>query len=307
MKFDQFSYIDNEVISEKTRENIKRKSDFVDNMQIVRDPISYGEIPLFSWIDINLTELCNRKCTFCPRADSSKYPNQKLFFSVELSNKIANELRQLDYQGGIVFCGYGEPLMHPELVEIIKSFHGLRTEIVTNGDFLNEKNVCSLFAAGLNFLCISMYDSPDQIERFTSLMSKCNIPEDKYILRDRWHSKDDDYGLKLTNRAGFLHAGPDPKEFIDKPCWYMAYSLTVDWNGDVLNCIQDWDKVVKFGNLWSNDLISIWESDVLMEKRRKLILGDRSSSPCLNCNTSGTMHGFNHVNKWIDYYIGKSN
>ena len=36
-------------------------------------------------IEINLTELCNRKCVFCPRVDPKVFPNRNLHMSLDLS------------------------------------------------------------------------------------------------------------------------------------------------------------------------------------------------------------------------------
>ncbi len=77
--------ISNAEISEKTKLNLLRKSDFVDNVQFDSDGIT----PLFSWVDISLTELCNRLCTFCPRIDPRFYPNQNLNFGLELATKVS--------------------------------------------------------------------------------------------------------------------------------------------------------------------------------------------------------------------------
>ena len=31
--------------------------------------------------------------------------------------------------------------------------------------------------------------------------------------------------------------------------------MTIDWNGDVLVCMQDWNKKIKFGNIQANTLL----------------------------------------------------
>ena len=43
-----------------------------------------------SYIEINLTELCDRKCSFCPR--SSGYPNHNLNLSVTNAKKIKTQI-----------------------------------------------------------------------------------------------------------------------------------------------------------------------------------------------------------------------
>lgn len=281
-------------ITERTKTNIIRKSNFVDDVQLDR----HG-VPLFSWIDISLTELCNRVCEFCPRADSDVYPNQNLNFSVALATKLAAELRSIDYKGGIVFCGYGEPLLHPLIFDVIKAFEGFHTEIVTNGDRLNAKVVANLFSAGLAFICVSMYDGPHQELIFENMFKEAGVNKEQYILRDRWHKEEDSFGLKLTNRSGVMNLGPDKSLFANKPCFYTAYSVAIDWNGDVLLCVQDWNKKVKFGNIGHESLCEIWTSMKLHKCRTKLIGGERGFAPCNSCNADGTLHGFNHVNEWM--------
>ena len=115
---------------------------------------------------------------------------------------MADELRKLEYNGGVVFCGYGEPLLHPQLDQILRCFKGIHTEIVTNGDRLTPKRALELFDAGLSFLCVSMYDGQHQIEHFEVMMRKQECQTEEYILRDRWHNEEDQFNLKLTNRSG---------------------------------------------------------------------------------------------------------
>ena len=43
------------------------------------------------------------------------------------------------------------------------------------------------------------------------MTKKANVPEDLIILRDRWYDKHNDFGVKLTNRAGTVNAGDQEK------------------------------------------------------------------------------------------------
>jgi hypothetical protein len=58
-------------------------------------------------------------------------------------------------------------------------------------------------------------------------------------------------------------------------------------------------KKIKLGNAGQDKLLDVWESPRISKLRNKLIQGDRSDSPCKECNTDGTFHGFNHVKKWM--------
>lgn len=279
-------------MNKSTKKNLDRKSHHVDNVQL------HNGKPLFSWIDLNPTELCNRACIFCPRADESKYPNQSLFMSEILVEKIASELSELNYEGSIVLAGFGEPMLYPDLLSLINKFRDIKLEIVTNGDPLTVKNIKQMYEAGMNMFVISMYDGPEQIEKFNSMFKEAGVSNEHYLLRDRWHTQEDEYGLKLTNRAGMVDVGIQEEVKLDKPCYYPHYSMTIDWNGDVLLCVQDWNKKIKLGNIYSQTLLEVWNSNTMNKYRKKLGSGNRDISPCNGCNANGTLHGFNHIKYW---------
>jgi radical SAM protein with 4Fe4S-binding SPASM domain len=281
------------MISAATRNNLERKRVYADQVQMV------DGVPLFSWLDINPTELCNRRCVFCPRVDGEAYPNQDLNMDLALVRKIADELKHLRYRGMVVFSGFGEPLLYPELLDAITLFGSdIRVEIVTNGDRLTPRMAAALVNAGVGYVLVSMYDGPHQIERFTSIFDEAGIGNDKYALRDRWHSEDAGFGLKLTNRAGMVTVGQQDPVRTENPCFYPSYSMMVDWNGDVLLCVQDWNKRVKMGNLYAQTLVDVWRGNLINRYRFQLMNGRRKISPCNGCNADGTLHGCNHVGSW---------
>jgi len=215
--------------------------------------------------------------------------------SLDLVEKIASELEELQYQGAVVLSGYGEPLLHPEITAIVERLNrNIRTEIVTNGDLLTPDLVAKLSINGPPYFIVSMYDGEFQRKEFDNIFSDAGVTDEHFILRDRWYDDKDDYGLKLTNRAGVTSAGNQPDNKIKNNCFYTHYSMTLDWNGDSLLCVQDWNKRVKFGNLYNQSLLEIWKSKSLMKYRNALGKGDRKLSPCNNCNANGRVHGQFH-------------
>jgi radical SAM protein with 4Fe4S-binding SPASM domain len=279
-------------MNEATKKNLRRKSYYVDHVQI------YNNKPLFSWIDISLTELCNRTCIFCPRVTEEQYPNQSLHISTSLLKKIGEELNEIKYQGSIVFAGFGEPMLYPNLIDILSYFKNIRLEIVTNGDTLTSKLIKKLINNGVDLICISMYDGEEQIEKFNNMFKEAGVSSEHYLLRDRWHTQEDAYGLKLTNRAGMVTVGQQDEIDLSKPCYYPHYSMTIDWNGDVLLCVQDWNKKVKMGNIYSQSLLEVWHSNTMNKYRKQLGNCNREINPCSKCNSDGTLHGFNHIKQW---------
>ena len=74
------------------------------------------------------------------------------------------------------------------------------------------------------------------------MTKKANVPDDFVILRDRWYDQYNDFGVKLTNRAGTISTGEQEKIGKYKECYYPTYQFLIDWNGDIFLCPQDWQE-----------------------------------------------------------------
>ena len=271
--------------------NINRKADVINTVKVI------DNIPLFSFVELNVNEICNRVCPFCPRSED--YPNQNIHMDISIAKIVVDELSSLNFQGIVNISGTGEPLLTKHICDIVKLFSekNIHIEIVTNGDKLSTKLINKLYTAGLSQLVVSMYDGPEQVEYFNKLFAKCNIATDLYTLRDRWYSEEEGYGLMYTNRAGSLKLKDKSVQLV--PCYYPSYATYIDWNGDILLCCQDmYNRTIKFGNIQNKSLLEIWKNKKLIEYRQKLKEGNRCLSPCNNCNANGVVFGKNHANKW---------
>jgi len=278
-------------LTKAIKKNIDRKRPSIDDVTLING------VPLFSWVELNVNELCNRQCVFCPR--SGDYPNQNVHMDLELADSIASQLVEFGFDGTVNISGTGEALLTKHLVDLVKKFgdRDIRIEIVTNGDKLKSSIVKKLYCAGLTQLVVSMYDGPQQIEYFNNLFAECGIDKKLYTLRDRWYDEDKDYGLLYTNRTGAL--GDDLPDAQKRACYYPYYSLYIDWNGDVLLCCQDsYNRTVILGNANTETLWDIWTDEKFSEYRKVLKHGTRSSSPCKNCNANGMVFGANHAKSW---------
>ena len=87
---------------------------------------------------------------------------------------------------------------------------------------------------------------------------------------------------------------------LNRLCNYPFYSVMLDWNGDVMLCVQDWNKKVKMGNIASDSLFDVWRSSGFRKYRNVLKKGKRVLLPCSERNTNGILHGDNHVKRWMD-------
>jgi MoaA/NifB/PqqE/SkfB family radical SAM enzyme len=104
---------------------------------------------------------CNLDCGYCNEYDQDSKP-------VPLQEM----KRRLDYLAGmgttIITISGGEPLMHPELEEVIRHIrkHGMIAGMITNGFLLSKERIASLNAAGLEHLQISIDNvTPDEVSK----------------------------------------------------------------------------------------------------------------------------------------------
>jgi radical SAM protein with 4Fe4S-binding SPASM domain len=285
--------------------NIKRKSDIIQNsLQFDRS----NKIPLFSLVEISDSGTCNRACSFCPRSNKdwiNKFDNKE-FIEPELHKNIVSQLKDLDYSGIVMYSGFNEPLLNKSIYKNITQTRSYlpnaKIELITNGDALNEKRLVKLFESGLSTLLISVYDGPEDMDKFEKMCSGVNLDKDQYVIRKRYLPPEKNFGITMSNRAGLMenaeHAIPSLKEPLKTPCYYPSYTLFIDYNGDVLMCSHDWGKKNILGNLKKEKIMDVWLSDNAMMSRKNLANGDRGFSPCDVCDTGGSLIGEKHVEAW---------
>lgn len=282
--------------------NINRKKNIINsNIQYVPG----SKEPLMSVIEISDSGTCNRKCSFCPRSDIN-YPDIKEFIQPSLHKKIFIELSQYDYSGMIIYSGFVEPLLNKNIFNNIKEARSFlpkaKIEVITNGDVLNLERLKKLFDSGLTTLLISVYDGPEDEEKFYTLCQKANLKKEQYVIRNRYLPPEKDFGLTFSNRSGNLlnaqYPVPPLEKSLNLECNYPAYTFFIDYNGDVLMCSHDWGKKYILGNVKKEKIIDIWLGNKFMKARKLLLKKNRSFSPCNKCDVKGDLIGKEHAEKW---------
>jgi MoaA/NifB/PqqE/SkfB family radical SAM enzyme len=104
---------------------------------------------------------CNLACTYCNEFDDVSSP-----VPLEEMKRRLNTLAGMGTS--IITISGGEPLMHPELDEIIRHIRqrGMIAGMITNGFFLNQERIERLNRAGLEHLQISIDNvMPDEVSK----------------------------------------------------------------------------------------------------------------------------------------------
>tara|TARA_B100001057_G_scaffold478567_1_gene549166 strand:- start:157 stop:1026 length:870 start_codon:yes stop_codon:yes gene_type:complete len=280
------------------KKNINRRSKIVDDTVY-----TYKKFPMPTWVELSLIDVCNRSCSFCPKSDASIAPDTHQMMNRRIIDKIHDDLKEIDYKGSVALCGYGEPLLHKDINYITQKLSKVASvEIITNGDVLSSKLLQNLYLSKVSKVVISMYDGPEQIEKFTKMARNANVPEEMIILRDRWYGDDKDFGVKLTNRSGTIKSGNQVSLGTYSNCYYPSYQFLIDWNGNVFLCPQDWQRRHAMGNIMQESMFEVWTGKIMTKYRKNLLKGKRCDSPCKECNADGTLLGYKHAKIWNEIY-----
>ena len=109
----------------------------------------------YSRVYVEITNICNRNCSFCPGTS-----REKRRMTTEEFKNVANALVGVtDY---IYFHVMGEPLTHPELPEFIKyaTSLGFKCAVTTNGILLSSR-ANELLASGVYKINLSVHSFED--------------------------------------------------------------------------------------------------------------------------------------------------
>ncbi len=163
-------------------------------------------------IYIEVTNKCNLKCKTCVRnvwQEKTGMMEYSVFEKIiEDTEKLIYELKenhekllidyltpeQLKQRFTFFFGGWGEPLMHPDILQMIREVkkRGWRTELITNGTLLSRQMSERLIDAGLDFLWVSLDGSTPESYKDVRLGNM--LPE---ILENVWNLRK----LKAFNLA----------------------------------------------------------------------------------------------------------
>lgn len=242
----------------------------------------------FQKIYLEISNLCNLKCAFCPGTKRSPHIMTEDEFS-----SLLPKLRA--YTDFLYFHLMGEPLLHPQLAKFLKlaGDAGLKVILTTNGTLLKKQSDILLNAPGLHKVNISLhaFEANDLSVPFETYLEDCfafgRAAEGKKLIVYRlWNNG----GLDTRNEqilSAMRHHFPSPwmterrgtrigeriyLEYGDKfdwPdlkaedggeacfCYGLRDQIGVLCDGTVVPCCLDHDGDIPLGNLHETDLQSI--------------------------------------------------
>jgi len=105
------------------------------------------------------TTACNLNCRICMR---NSWSEPSGFMEMPTYRRLISGLRQVPTLTKVAFWGLGEPLLHPNIVEMVTLAKGLgaQTELISNGLLLDRSMAEGLIRAGLDTLVVSVDGGP---------------------------------------------------------------------------------------------------------------------------------------------------
>lgn len=240
--------------------------------------------------------------------------------SLDMAEDIAKQIKE-DFKEKIRidFSLHGEPMMHPNLSEFIGVFrkHLPKSQlaIISNGDLISDNTygineLKGLFEVGLNYLMVDYYERSEGKERALieniigvevkvydyfkdnfSIWRYNSYKEKAFIIVDDL-SKTNKITRKVHTAGGNLNEslwegyGINKEDFpVYKQCSKPFTELSINADGNVSICCEDWSRVGEISNINDKKLIDIWNSEDFEKVRYLLNQKRRDKIPlCYYCN-----------------------
>lgn len=147
----------NQVNLEDARKTISTLSDLSAKtfFDIIQSKESTSDTLVYpGYLEIEITSKCNKSCTTCPH---TRLTRSKEDMSLDVFKDIIDETSA--YVPFVSFSGYGEPTMHPNLLDMVKyakEKQFFRVCLETNASMLSDEMLKGLADAGLDIIILNL-------------------------------------------------------------------------------------------------------------------------------------------------------
>ena len=247
-------------------------------------------------VAIENTSVCGANCIMCPR---DKYAYKKEHMKQELFEKIVSEVYEIEEVTQIDVCGYGDPLIDPELEKKIlfikNNIRDIRITTMSTCQFL-EGEIADFISENVDDLKISNYgltkNTFEAVHRGSLVYEKVKKNILSFLEREKkphitmaylilqgindhetekwkqyWEEKVDDIQIWYPHNYGGVMNRYDNILQYDREDVHSCGRIGKDYmfaaNGDVLACCMDMNHKMKIGNMYENSFKEIINGDIL--------------------------------------------
>lgn len=193
----------------------------------------------FKRVYVEIGNVCNMSCVFCPK--TSRQPKQ---MSVDEFKVVLSKIK--DYTSHIYLHIMGEPLIHPNLAELLDEAYGsgLKVNITTNGTLLSQNKAIlqhksirkisiSIHSFEANVMNKTLVEYLDSVVDFAKSLSK-----DKYIELRLWNVDNENYSKLNDDIIEYIKSSFNYTEKLDRQSKlsiaiannvYIMFAHKFDW------------------------------------------------------------------------------
>ena len=249
-------------------------------------------------LQLEPTNMCNANCASCGRSGSVR---ERGFMPLELFRKIIDQAADAGTRRIHLYM-HGEPLMHPEIAEMIHyiKLRGLSFHLTTNGMLLNRDVANRILQAGVSssdHVVVSILGNAsashegimrgirrDQVvQNVLEFVSRrgalgSNGPvietifyvlpenaEEKDAFVSFWRNKVDH--ARFAASSELFRTGKPTSRPRQSPCSIVMERMAVYWNGEVTRCCADFEGRFTAGSLRESSIRGLWSSPALLNVR----------------------------------------
>jgi len=268
----------------------------------------------FNAVYIEITNICNLKCSFC--IGTNRAPK---FLSADEFSEIAEKVRP--YTDYIYLHVMGEPLLNPNLEQIltVAEKHGFKVNITTNGTLIDKKTDILLNCKALRKISVSLHSFEgnnselklvdyltsvwnfykksscifelrlwneggknsrnDEIEAFFSEKTNTNTKEIEEIKGSRKISD----RLYISTADVFEWPSLTSQTHDTRYCYALKTHFAILCDGTVIPCCLDSNGTLALGNIFTESLEKILSSERAKSIVNGFSVGKPSEELCRKC------------------------
>ena len=259
---------------------------------------------MFKKIYIEVTNICNLNCLFCPGNNRDKE-----FMEINKFKYILNSLK--GYTKYLYFHLMGEPLMHPEINKLIDlASDNYKINITTNGYYINRiENNNNIHQINISLHSFDekngkplteyldeIFNAVDKLRVNNTIISYRLWTNNKYE-KDIISALENKYKIKINGNTKiangiFLEYST---EFIwpdinnnychqNGTCMGLRTHIGILVDGTVVPCCLDYNGKLKLGNIFEEDIKTIINSPRAKKMKIGFLNNQKVEEMCQHCN-----------------------
>lgn len=270
--------------------------------------------PYPSFVLMEVTNACNLRCRMCLiYGEGVTRKRETGFMRKDIWQRAIDEIGSWPGPTAVDLHGAGEPLLHPELFDIIayaKTKGNLSVGFLSNATLLSREKAAAVIETGVDWVGFSVDGAQKEFFEFyrkgavleevenninhllsirrnnkpaVFLNMVCHAEADPALFVDRWKGKVDTLLLSIKRINDRKKNTPVS---LVRPCHLLSQQLIMGWNGTTVLCCEDFFGDYITGKFPETGLSDIWQGRKFNKARRLHEKGDqRRIDLCRYCDS----------------------